>query len=100
MIPHYAALLVGKAFAGMSLGSAGVFAISYWSEVAPVELRGMIVTLYQININIPNLLGACIDEGTYRLDTRWAYWGPLLVQMFPPLVLVLTVWLIPESPSR
>lgn len=100
MVPHYGVMVVGKAFSGMSLGSAGIFAISYWSETAPAKMRGMIVTLYQININIPNLIGACIDQGTYQWSTRWSYWLPLLVTMFPPLVLVLLVWLIPESPRE
>jgi MFS family permease len=99
MIPHYACLIIGKAFVGMSMGFAGNFAITYWSEVAPARLRGLIVILYQFNINVPNFIGACVDQGTYSWPNRWSYRVPLFVTMFAPLVLVCLVWFIPESPS-
>ncbi|EXJ67571.1 uncharacterized protein A1O5_09584 [Cladophialophora psammophila CBS 110553] len=98
MIPHYGALIVGKVFIGISMGFAGNFAITYWSETAPAQIRGLIVIMYQFNINLPNFIGACVDQGTYLRTDRWSYRIPLFVTMFPPLVLVTLVWLIPESP--
>ncbi|THY68229.1 hypothetical protein D6C86_10578 [Aureobasidium pullulans] len=98
LIPHFWAMLLGRAIMGMAIGFSGVFAVSYWSEVAPVELRGLIVILYQLFINASQFLGACINEATYDFTSRWAYRAPLLVSWIFPLLLLMLVWIIPESP--
>jgi MFS transporter, SP family, sugar:H+ symporter len=100
MIPNYPALLVGRAIGGMPIGFAANFAITYWSEAAPAELRGMAVILYQVFINVASFIGACVDQGTHEWTTRWSYWAPLLVTMIFPVFLLMSIWFIPETPRK
>lgn len=98
MIPHLAALVVGRAVMGASIGYAAVYCIAYWSEIATPAMRGKVVIFYQFSLNIANFIGSCIDQGTHKLTTPWAYRGPLLTMLLPPLLLIALVWMIPESP--
>ncbi|KIW36905.1 uncharacterized protein PV06_10810 [Exophiala oligosperma] len=98
MIPHFAATLVGKAFMGLAIGFTGQFCIPYWSEAAPVYLRGSIVIFYQFFINIPTFIGACVDQGTYKISSNLAYQIPLICTLLAPLVLLSLIYWLPESP--
>jgi MFS transporter, SP family, sugar:H+ symporter len=100
MIAAWPAQLVGRVFMGMSIGFAGNFTITYWSETAPASMRGVIVILYQLFINFPNFLGACIDQGTHALQNRWAYRAPLLTTMLMPILLLCFIKIVPESPRE
>lgn len=100
MIAAWPAQIIGRLFMGMSIGFAGNFTITYWSETAPGHLRGVIVILYQLFINLPNFIGACINQGTYALPNRWAYRGPLLTTMLMPILLLCFIKVVPESPSK
>ncbi|KAM0269835.1 hypothetical protein ACHAQH_009637 [Verticillium albo-atrum] len=98
MISHYPAMVVGRAIMGCGIGFAASFSIAYWSEIAPAHLRGQIMILYQLSINISNFLGSCVDQGTHNLTTAWAYRAPLLAMTLPSLIMFGTVWIVPESP--
>lgn len=80
------------------VGYASNFVPIYNAEVAPVQLRAIMIGFYQTGINIGQLVGACIDQGTHAMTTRWAYRIPLITQMFFPLVIGTGVWLLPETP--
>lgn len=98
MISHYVALVVGRCIMGLGIGYAAAYSIAYWSEITPAHLRGMVVIFYQLSINLANFIGSCIDQGTYKYVSAWAYRAPLLTMMGPPLLLLVLVWMIPESP--
>jgi SP family sugar:H+ symporter-like MFS transporter len=49
--------IVGRCIAGAGIGFAANFVIIYWSEAAPVELRGLIVVMYQALINVAQFVG-------------------------------------------
>jgi SP family sugar:H+ symporter-like MFS transporter len=100
MIAAWAAQVVGRAIMGAAIGFAGNFAITYWSEAAPVRLRGVIVIFYNLFVTVPSFIGSCVDEGTFRLDNRWSYRAPLLVTMAAPLLLLLLIRVVPESPRK
>ncbi|EED19746.1 sugar transporter, putative [Talaromyces stipitatus ATCC 10500] len=98
MISHFAAAVVGRALMGVSIAFAAQFCIPYWSEAAPVYLRGFIVVFYQFFINLPTFIGSCVDQGTYKLDNPLAYRIPLVVAMAAPAALLCLIWIVPESP--
>ncbi|KAF9885683.1 hypothetical protein FE257_012665 [Aspergillus nanangensis] len=98
MISYVPGLLVGRAVMGMGVGFAGVFAIAYWSEVAPTELRGQLVIFYQILISIATFVGAAINQGTHAKTDAMSYRIPLLVAVLVPFSLLVLVWIVPESP--
>jgi len=78
-VPNYPTLVAGRVVMGASMGLGSAVSIAYWSEIAPPHMRGMIVVLYQFSINMSNFLGSCINQGTHKLTTGWAYRIPLLV---------------------
>lgn len=58
------------------------------------------IALYQTGINIGQLIGSCINQGTYNMSTRWAYRIPLITQLVFPLILIVFAGLFPESPRK
>jgi hypothetical protein len=63
-------------------------------------MRGLMIALYQTGVNIGQLIGSCINQGTYNMSTRWAYRIPLITQLIFPLILILFAGLFPESPRK
>ncbi|RFU30415.1 hypothetical protein B7463_g5904, partial [Scytalidium lignicola] len=92
------AMVVGRAIAGFGIGFAANFVITYWSEATPVELRGLIVVMYQGFINLAQFIGAAINEGTHGMTTRWAYRAPLLTELPAPLLMLAFLPFIPHTP--
>ncbi|KIY02747.1 uncharacterized protein Z520_01212 [Fonsecaea multimorphosa CBS 102226] len=106
-VPHVWGLLLGRFFAGVALdwyqrtanvGFCSSFVPIYQAEVAPTQMRGMMIALYQTGINIGQLIGSCINQGTYKMSTRWAYRIPLITQLIFPTILIVFASFFPESP--
>jgi MFS transporter, SP family, sugar:H+ symporter len=94
----WSVVIVGRCFTGLGMGFAANFVIPYWTETTPATLRGLVVVMYQGIINVAGFIGACINQGTHSLDTRWAYRAPLLVQLAPPIILLPFLFWIPDTP--
>jgi MFS transporter, SP family, sugar:H+ symporter len=58
------------------------------------------IGLYQTGINIGQLIGSCINQGTYQMPNRWAYRIPLITQLVFPLILIIFAGFFPESPRK
>ncbi|KAJ5736478.1 uncharacterized protein N7483_001603 [Penicillium malachiteum] len=93
-----ALMLIGRLFQGAAIGFASNFVPVYQSEVAPTKYRGILVSLYQLGVNIGGVIGTCINQGTHNMKTRWAYRIPLLASLFFPVILILVTFVLPESP--
>ncbi|KAJ5689993.1 hypothetical protein N7462_004385 [Penicillium macrosclerotiorum] len=91
-------LLIGRFLQGGAIGFASNFVPVYQSEIAPARYRGILVSLYQLGVNIGGLVGTCINQGTYNMRTRWAYRIPLLASLFFPTILFIVTFMLPESP--
>lgn len=98
--PHYAVMVVGRSIMGFAIGLASTGAIVFWTEIAPANARGTLVNLYQLSISITSFLGSCVNEGSNRLDSYWAFWIPLICSMVAPTCLLAVLWLLPESPRE
>lgn len=92
------ALYVGRILAGAGIGFASNFVPVYNGEVAPAHLRGVMIGLYQTGVNIGQVIGVCINQGTHAMTNRWAYRIPLLTQLIFPVIICVFVWFVPESP--
>lgn len=99
-VTTWAGLLAGKVIAGLGVGFAANFVIPYWAETTPAALRGMIIVMYQGIINVSQFIGQCINEGTHGLESRWAYRGPLLTELVPPMILIPFLFWLPDTPSE
>jgi MFS family permease len=84
----------------VAIGLASNFIPVYQSEVAPTKYRGIMVSLYQLGINIGGLIGTCINIGTHGMPSRWAYHIPLITSLVFPSILVIVTTFLPESPRQ
>jgi sugar porter (SP) family MFS transporter len=93
--PGEAILLGGRFIVGIGIGLSSVVAPLYISEVAPSDVRGALVSLYQFAITVGILAAYIVD---YALaaggDWRWM----LGIAIVPSLVLCAGMVGMPESP--
>jgi SP family sugar:H+ symporter-like MFS transporter len=99
-ISHVAAMTVGRAVMGFGIGLATVYVISYWSEVTTPAMRSRTTILYQLFIQLAGLVGACVNQGTHDMPSALAYQIPLIVSICIPVILLLLIWVVPESHSK
>jgi MFS family permease len=71
----------------------------YISELAPPKLRGLFVTLTGVNLMIGQALASYMGLAFYSVGTNSSQWrGPMGVQLVFPLLSLVTIYWLPESP--
>ncbi|KAF5372878.1 hypothetical protein D9758_001557 [Tetrapyrgos nigripes] len=91
-------LIVGRLILGMGVGVISNAVPLYLSEIPPTEIRGVVVSSWQLMLAIGQVIGACVGQGTKELNSTAAYRIPIALN----LVFILSIyggllWL-PESP--
>nr|WP_179640717.1 sugar porter family MFS transporter [Edaphobacter lichenicola] len=92
-------LIVFRIAGGLGIGAASVLAPMYIAEIAPADLRGRLVAMFQINIVIGILLAYFSNylvglRGLGATEWRWE----LGVTAIPAAAFLLALIAIPESP--
>jgi MFS transporter, SP family, galactose:H+ symporter len=95
LAPDESILLFGRAVVGVGIGFSSVVAPLYISEVAPADIRGALVSLYQFAITV-GILAAYIVDYAFAAGGQWRWM--LGLGLVPSLVLVLGMLGMPESP--
>jgi len=95
LAPTVSVLLVSRFVVGIAIGFCSVVAPLYISEVAPANVRGALVSLYQFAITI-GILGAYIVD--YALAATGAWRWMLGLGVIPALILIGGMVALPESP--
>ncbi len=93
--PNEAILLCGRFIVGIGIGFSSVVAPLYISEVAPANVRGALVSLYQFAITVGILAAYLVD---YALAAHGQWRWMLGLAVIPSLVLVGGMLVMPESP--
>jgi sugar porter (SP) family MFS transporter len=93
--PNEAVLLFGRFVVGIGIGFSSVVAPLYISEVAPANVRGALVSLYQFAITI-GILAAYIVDYLLAGGAQWRWMLGLAV--VPSVVLIVGMLGMPESP--
>ncbi len=93
--PDENVLLAGRFVVGIGIGFSSVVAPLYISEVAPAEVRGALVSLYQFAITV-GILAAYAVDFAFSAGGQWRWMLGLAV--IPSLVLVGGMLVMPESP--
>ncbi len=93
--PDENVLLAGRFVVGIGIGFSSVVAPLYISEVAPAEVRGALVSLYQFAITV-GILAAYAVDFAFSGGGQWRWMLGLAV--IPSLVLVGGMLVMPESP--
>jgi MFS transporter, SP family, galactose:H+ symporter len=93
--PSEDVLLAGRLVVGVAIGFCSVVAPLYISEVAPADVRGAMVSLYQFAITIGILAAYLVDLSLAHAEAwRWM----LGLGVVPALVLIGGMLPLPESP--
>jgi sugar porter (SP) family MFS transporter len=93
-----AVMVVGRLIAGFGIGFISAIVIVYISEIAPRQVRGVIVAIYEFAITVGILLANCVvyscqdrnDSGSYRI--------PISIQFLWAIILAMGLFFLPESP--
>ncbi|KAL7311805.1 hypothetical protein PS15m_009523 [Mucor circinelloides] len=94
----FTAFFIGKLIAGFSLGMFSVMCPLYQSEISLPEHRGRLISMHQFGVTIGFCLAFWITYGTFDLQGKLSWSIPLGIQIVPPVVLMLGLYFIPESP--
>eukprot|EP00903_Cladosiphon_okamuranus_P016207 g14955.t1 len=96
----YGQLLVGRLLTGLGVGCGFVVAPVYITEITPPHIRGKLVALTDIMINMGILLGYVTGFVCQELVPHvWLKWRVMLgIGIVPPAVIVMCLTFLPESP--
>jgi MFS family permease len=89
---------VGRVLAYLAVGIVENAVPSYEAELAPAALRGFLAGNVQVFVHIGAIWGACMSFAFRNELGRIGWIVPVVVQLIPPLLLVMTVPFCIESP--
>ncbi|KAH3672274.1 hypothetical protein WICMUC_004369 [Wickerhamomyces mucosus] len=92
----YHMMYAGRFFLGLGIGVEGGVVCVYVAECVPPRIRGSLVSLYQFNIALGEVLGFAIAAIFYEVKGGWRYMVGSSV-VFSTIVLIGLLFL-PESP--
>lgn len=90
------AILYGRLFIGFAIGIGSYAAPLYIAEISPFELRGRLVTLYQLAITIGILFSYIINYVFTNMDGSWRWMFG--IGLAPATLLTIGMLYLPESP--
>ena len=95
--------VMARFIGGLGVGSASMLSPLYISEIAPAQIRGMLVTLYQLAIvfginiiYIVNYLIANTHDQVWNVQLGWRYM--LGSEGIPAILFFILLFFVPESP--
>lgn len=90
---------VGRAVLGLGVGITSNVVPLYLSEIPPSQIRGAVVSCWQLVLAIGQVIGASVDQGTMVIDDTASYRVPIALNLAIVLIIMLGVlFVIPESP--
>lgn len=103
LAPNSEVLIMARVFLGLAVGMASFTAPLYLSEVAPQNVRGGMISMYQLMITIG--IVAAFGSNTYFAEyavingQAGGHWRWMLgIIAVPAAIMFLGVWFLPESP--
>lgn len=94
-------LAIGRFVTGLSIGALSVVVPMYQSESAPVVVRGILVSCYQLFVTIGIWVSNMVNWGTHSTYNNSAQWRITLGLGFLwAIILGVGVLLLPESPRH
>lgn len=70
----------------------------FQSECAPAELRGMISATLQLQIGFGQLVASLVNYGTKNMKGDVSWLIPTGLQLVVPVIILVLLPLVPESP--
>ncbi len=92
-------LVIFRIVGGFGIGIVSIVSPVYISEVSPAEVRGTMVSLYQLFITIGFLLAYLANYLILKGTSMAEYWRPMLgAEAIPDILFLVLIFFIPESP--
>jgi len=89
---------VGRLIAGAGVGALSIMVPMYVSETAPRQVRGALVSTYQLFITLGIFTADAINFGTEARPDSGSWRIPMAIGFIWPLILGLGILAFPESP--
>lgn len=101
MLGILGALYGGRVLTGLGVGASSMIIPIYISECAPAAIRGRLVGMFEIMLQIALVFGFWVNYGVQQnispdTDTQWRI--PVGIQFVPAGLLLLSMPWVPESP--
>lgn len=90
--------LISRFFLGNGIPFAIVAASSLIGELSYPKERAVLTSLFNASWFIGSIVAAGITLGTFAMPNSWSWRIPSLLQVFPSLLQIGFMWLLPESP--
>ncbi|KAF2017007.1 general substrate transporter [Aaosphaeria arxii CBS 175.79] len=96
---HWGLWAFAKIIFGIAMGFMQGNTQVYVSEITPPQIRGFMLSLFQLWIVFGSFLSACVLEGTSKVDGPWSWKAAVISQLgLAAMCLALFLLLTPESP--
>lgn len=83
----------------LSSGYAALAGVPVWvTEIVPPKGRGILSDINPIFINIGYVSASWVGVGFFYVQNENAWRGPVAVGCIPPLLCLISLWFVPESP--
>ncbi|KAF1327956.1 Major facilitator superfamily, partial [Globisporangium splendens] len=92
----HTAILCGRVLQGMGVGNSSLSLPIFGAEMAPKELWGFLSGFMQMMVVTGLLLANIVNVVVEHIDNGWRYTNA--VAMLPPIVVMLGIFCVPESP--
>ncbi|KAK0492656.1 general substrate transporter [Armillaria luteobubalina] len=92
------AFLGGRFILGFGISISTTAAPTWVTELAPSQWRGRLGGLYNSCFFIGSIPATGAMVGTQKMNSTLAWRLPLVLQIFPPIIVMCCCWLCPESP--
>ncbi|KAL5341983.1 general substrate transporter [Aspergillus crustosus] len=90
--------IVGRFVLGFGIQIMVVSAPAYAVEISPPHWRGRAVGFYNCGWFGGSVPAACVTFGCNYIKSNWQWRVPFLLQCFASIIVIISVWFIPESP--
>lgn len=90
------ALVLGRALVGIAIGGASMVVPVFITEIAPSKIRGSLLSLNTICTTGGQLLAYLFANMVKKMNNNWRY--SFLVSIIPPILFLLIVKFVPETP--
>jgi SP family sugar:H+ symporter-like MFS transporter len=91
-------IAIGRLVAGLGVGGLSVLTPMYLSETAPRQIRGAMVSCYQLFITFGILVANLINFGTHTNNTATSWRLPMGIGFIWPLIMAVGILFLRESP--
>ncbi|KAN0092137.1 general substrate transporter [Hyaloscypha variabilis] len=92
-------IIFGRILIGLGIGQFTVTCVLYIGEVAPKAIRGPALMMFQMMQSCSQLVGSGITQGTEAIASTAAFRIPMGLLNLLPLLMLVGLLIIPESPT-